>query len=71
MQSIFEQLGRTYSEKNGYQIPNLILPAEKKEQEIGLWGQQHLRLVKQMAKKQNPCLLFLFAVSRTLFCISQ
>ena len=43
-----------YDDKNGlwyelqgdYYIPCLILPAEK-EQPIGLWGQRHLRYIKE------------------------
>lgn len=35
MKSLFEQMGDTYHEENGYLIPNLTLPAEK-ETEIGL-----------------------------------
>ena len=30
-------------------IPNLTLPAER-ETEIGLWGQRHLRYIKQYRK---------------------
>ena len=37
MKSIFEQLGGTYHEENGYLIPDLRLPAEE-EQSIGTWG---------------------------------
>ena len=35
--SLFEQLGGTYHEENGYFIPDLRLPAEE-EQPIGTWG---------------------------------
>ena len=41
--------GCTYHEENGYLIPNLTLPAEK-ETEISLWGQRHLRYIKQHRK---------------------
>ena len=37
MKLIFEQLGGTYHEENGYLIPDLRLPAEE-EQAIGIWG---------------------------------
>ena len=37
MKSLFEQLGGTYHEENGYLIPDLRLPAEE-EQPIGIWG---------------------------------
>lgn len=49
MKSLFEQMGGTYHEENGYLIPNLTLPAEK-ETEIGLWGQRHLRYIKHHRK---------------------
>ncbi|MFR0830719.1 MAG: TnpV protein, partial [Thomasclavelia sp.] len=39
--SLFEQLGGTYHEENGYLIPDLRLP-DKEEQPIGLFGRQHL-----------------------------
>lgn len=44
--SLFEQLGSTYHEGNGYLIPDLKLPNEE-EQPIGLFGQRHLRYLKQ------------------------
>lgn len=44
--SIFEQLGGTYEQQGDYLLPCLTLPAEK-EQFIGLWGQRHLRYLKE------------------------
>ena len=49
-----------YDDKNGlwyelqgdYYIPCLILPAEK-EQPIGLWGQRHLRYLKEYRQARN------------------
>ena len=49
MKSIFEQLGGTYHEENGYLIPDLRLPDEE-EQPIGIWGQRHLDYLKQYCK---------------------
>ncbi len=49
IKSLFEQMGGTYHEENGYLIPNLTLLAEK-ETEIGLWGQRHLRYIKRHRK---------------------
>ena len=48
-ESLFEQLGGTYHEENGYLIPDLRLPAEEK-QPIGIWGQRHLNYLKQYRK---------------------
>lgn len=44
--SIFEEMGGTYHEENGYLIPDLTLPPEK-EKPIGIWGQRHLRYIKE------------------------
>ena len=44
--SIFEQLGGTYEKQGDYLLPCLTLPAEN-EQPIGLWGQRHLRYLKE------------------------
>lgn len=43
--SLFEQMGGTYTQQGDYVLPNLILPAEN--QPIGLWGQRHLRYIKE------------------------
>ena len=56
MKSIFEQLGGTYHEENGYLIPDLRLPAEK-EQPISTWGQRHLHYLKQYCKVSYTNLL--------------
>lgn len=47
--SFFEELGGTYHEENGYLIPDLRLP-EKEEKEIGIWGQRHLRYLRDYRK---------------------
>ena len=44
--SIFEETGGTYHEENGYLIPDLTLPIEE-EKPIGIWGQRHLRYIKE------------------------
>ena len=49
MKSLFEQMGGTYREENGYLIPNLSLPDEE-QVEIGVWGQRHLRYIIQHHK---------------------
>lgn len=56
MKSLFEQLGSTYREENGYLIPDLTLPDEE-QVEIGLWGQRHLRYIKQHHKVRYVNLL--------------
>ena len=46
MKSLFEELGGTYREENGYLLPNLTLP-EEEDQPIGIWGLRHLQFMKQ------------------------
>ena len=47
--TLFEQLGGTYHEESGYIIPDLRLP-EEKERTIGLFGQRHLRYLREYRK---------------------
>ena len=44
--TIFEQMGGTYTKVGDYYLPDLALPAEE-QQPIGIWGQRHLRHIKQ------------------------
>ena len=46
MKSLFEQMGGTYREENGYFIPDLGLPDEE-QHTIGIWGQRHRRYLKE------------------------
>ena len=48
--TIFEEMGGTYVRQGDYYIPCLELPAEKEERHIGVWGQRHLRYLKQHRK---------------------
>jgi len=54
--TIFEQMGGTYHEENGYLIPNLTLPPEE-EKHIGIWGQRHKRYLKEHRKATYTTLL--------------
>lgn len=47
--SLFEQMGGTYTKVGDYYLPNLKFPPEE-EQTIGVWGQRHLRHIKQHRK---------------------
>ena len=49
MKSLFEQMGGTYREENGYLIPNLGLPDEE-QHTIGIWGQRHRRYLRENRK---------------------
>ena len=48
--TIFEEMGGTYVRQGDYDLPCLSLPAEKENKPIGVWGQRHLRYLKQHRK---------------------
>ena len=54
--TIFEQMGGTYEQQGDYFIPCLTLPIEE-QVEIGIWGQRHLRYIKQHHKVRYTNLL--------------
>ncbi len=54
--TIFEEMGGTYHEENGYFIPNLSLPPEE-ETPIGIWGYRHKRYLKEHRKATYTTLL--------------
>ena len=45
-----EQTGISYTLHGDYYLPDLVLPDEEKGVEIGVWGQRHLRYIKQHRK---------------------
>ncbi len=49
--TIFEQLGGTYTQVGVYMLPDLFLPAEEETQaNIGVWAKRHKRYLKQHHK---------------------
>ena len=46
IKTIFEEMGGTYMQIGDYLLPDLKLP-EKETQPIGIWGQRHLRYLKE------------------------
>ena len=48
--TLFEQLGGTYTQQGDYLLPNLALPAEKETGNIGVWALRHKRYIKQHHK---------------------
>ena len=44
-QTIFEEMGGTYTQVRDYLLPDLKLP-EEEQQPIGVWGQRHRRYLK-------------------------
>lgn len=47
--SIYEQLGGTYREENGYFLPDIELPLQKT---IGKYGKIHLEYIKNHCKSK-------------------
>ena len=45
--TIFEEMGGTYIRQGDYFIPCLTLPKEEESRFIGVWGQRHLRYLKE------------------------
>lgn len=70
MKSLFEQMGGTYREKNGYLIPNLTIPDEE-QIEIGVWGQRHLEYIKHHRKGFYTALILDCKVNRYLADINK
>ena len=52
-----EQNGLCYELRGDYYIPCLELPAEKEERPIGVWGQRHLRYIREHKKALYTSLL--------------
>ena len=48
--TLFEQLGGTYTQAGDYLLPDLSLPAEKEPGNIGVWALRHKRYLKQHHK---------------------
>lgn len=48
--TLFEQLGGTYTKVGDYLLPDLSLPAEKETDNIGVWAIRHKRYLKQHHK---------------------
>ena len=48
--TIFEQTGGTYTQVGDYLLPDLELPEEEKQANIGVWAMRHKRYLKQNHK---------------------
>lgn len=55
--TIFEEMGGTYVRQGDYFIPCLILPAEKGNKPIGVWGQRHKRYLQEHKRATHATLL--------------
>lgn len=47
--TLFEQIGGTYSQVGDYLLPNIIISEEANES-IGVWGQRHVKYLKEHRK---------------------
>ncbi|MBS1397222.1 MAG: TnpV protein [Ruminococcus sp.] len=45
--TIFEEMGGTYTRVRDYYLPDLKLPEEEKQANIGVWGMRHKRFLKE------------------------
>lgn len=45
--TIFEEMGGTYTQVGDYLLPDLKLPDEEKQADIGVWGMRHKRFLKE------------------------
>ena len=45
--TIFEEMGGTYTQVGDYLLPDLKLPKEEKQANIGVWGMKHQRFLKE------------------------
>ena len=48
--TIFEQVGGTYTQVGDYMLPDLLPAEEEKEANIGVWAMRHKRYLKQNHK---------------------
>ena len=46
-QTIFEEMGGTYTQVGDYLLPDLKLSEEEKQANIGVWGMRHKRFLKE------------------------
>ena len=45
--TIYEEMGGTYTQVGNYLLPDLKLPEEEKQANIGVWGMRHKRFLKE------------------------
>lgn len=45
--TIFEQMGGTYTQVGDYLLPDLKLPKEEKQANIGVWSMRHKRFLQE------------------------
>lgn len=68
--TIFEEMGGTYMQVGDYLLPDLKLPY-KETQTIGIWGQRHLKYLKEYHKITYFNLLTSGGLNHYLFDIDE
>ena len=69
--TIFEEMGGAYVRQGDYLLPCLSLPAEKENKPIGVWGQRHLRYIRQYKRILYTTLLTSGKLNRYLADIDE
>ena len=54
--TIFEEMGGSYEMQGDYYLPCLSLP-EEEQKSVGIWGQRHLRYIKEQKRAFYTSLL--------------
>ena len=57
MKSIFEQMGGTYRQEGDYLLPNLSLPPDAKDYQIGKYGRMRQRYLKEHRPALYTCMI--------------
>lgn len=56
--TIFEEMDGTYTRVGDYYLPDLKLPEEEKQANIGVWGMRHKRFLKENHRVLYTNLMF-------------
>ena len=57
MKSLFEEMGGTYRQEGDYYLPNLSLPSDSEEYQIGKYGRMRQRFLKEHRRTLYTSLL--------------
>lgn len=71
MKSLFEEMGGTYRQEGDYLLPNLSLPPDPEEYQIGKYGRMRKRYLKERRRALYTSLLFSGELDQDLAEIDQ
>ena len=71
MKSLFEELGGTYRPEGDYLIPNLSLPPETEELQIGKYGSMREKYLKDHRKGLYAALILSGKLTRHLYELNE